>query len=118
MSKLTPKTKKGLRARRHRRIRAHVKGTATCPRLAVFRSNKYLYAQLIDDDKNVTIANASSMDVKGKTMMEDAKIVGERIAVAAVAKGIEKVVFDRGGFTFTGRIKALAEAARAGGLKF
>lgn len=118
MSKLTPKTQSALRARRHRRIRAKVKGTATCPRLAVFRSNKYFYAQLIDDDKQVTIASASSMDVKGKTMMEDAKIVGERVAAAALLKGIKKIVFDRGGFTYTGRVRALAEAARAGGLEF
>ncbi|MES2014588.1 MAG: 50S ribosomal protein L18 [Patescibacteria group bacterium] len=118
MSKLTPKTKSALRERRHRRIRAKVKGTASCPRLAIFRSNKYLYAQVIDDDSASTLASASSMDVKGKTMMEDAKIVGERVAAAAVAKGIKKVVFDRAGFTFTGRVRALAEAARAGGLEF
>ncbi|TAJ14299.1 50S ribosomal protein L18 [Patescibacteria group bacterium] len=118
MSKLTPTSKKSLRHRRHRRIRAKVSGDATCPRLAVFRSNKYLYAQLIDDTASVTLASASSMDVKGKTMTEDARIVGERIAEAGKAKGIKKVVFDRGGFTFTGRISALAEAARAGGLEF
>lgn len=118
MSKLTPKTKSALRARRHRRIRAKVRGTASCPRLTVFRSNKYLYAQIIDDDAAVTLASASSMDVKGKSMMEDAKIVGERVSEAAKAKGVTAVVFDRGGFTYTGRIRALAEAARAGGLKF
>lgn len=118
MSKLTPKTKSGLRARRHRRIRAKVQGTASCPRLTVFRSNKYLYAQVIDDDRAATLASASSLDVKGKNMMEDAKIVGERVAAAAIGKGITAVVFDRGGFTYTGRIRALAEAARAGGLKF
>lgn len=118
MSKLTPKTQSALRARRHRRIRAKVKGTATCPRLSVFRSNKYFYAQAIDDDAQMTLASASSMDIKGKTMTEDAKIVGERVAKALTEKGIKKVVFDRGGFTYTGRVRALAEAARAGGLEF
>ncbi|MBI3573554.1 50S ribosomal protein L18 [Candidatus Kaiserbacteria bacterium] len=118
MSKLTPKTKKDLRLRRHRRIRARVKGTAERPRLAVFRSNKFVYAQVIDDDKGMTLASASSRDVKGKTMTEDAKIVGERIAKAAIGKGVKKVVFDRGGFTFSARIRGLAEAARAGGLEF
>ncbi len=118
MSKLTPKTKKDLRLRRHRRIRAHAEGTAARPRLAVFRSNRYLYAQLIDDERGATLASASSQDVVGKTMMEDATIVGERIAEAASGKGITEVVFDRGGFAFTGRIRALAEAARKAGLKF
>jgi len=118
MSKLTPKTKADLRARRHRRIRARVSGTAERPRLAVFRSNKFVYAQLIDDEKGVTLASASSKDVKGKAMIEDAKIVGERIAKAASEKGVVKVVFDRGGFTYSARVKALADAARAGGLQF
>lgn len=118
MSLLTPTNKKALRERRHRRIRAKVKGTAEKPRLTVFRSNKYLYAQLIDDEANVTLASATSLDIKGKTMMEDAKVVGERIAKAGIAKGVKKVVFDRSGFTFTGRIRALADAAKAGGLEF
>jgi large subunit ribosomal protein L18 len=118
MSLLTPTNKKALRERRHRRIRAKVKGTAEKPRLTVFRSNKYLYAQLIDDDANATLASATSLDVKGKTMMEHAKIVGTQIAKAGVAKGVKKVVFDRSGFTFTGRIRALADAAKEGGLEF
>ncbi|MDO8523920.1 MAG: 50S ribosomal protein L18 [bacterium] len=118
MSKLTPKTKQELRARRHRRIRARVKGTAERPRLAVFRSNRFVYAQLIDDEKGATLAAASSKDVKGKTMTEDAKIVGERIAKAALGAGVKKVVFDRGGFTYSARVKALADAAREGGLQF
>ncbi len=118
MSKLTPKSATDKRARRHRRIRARVKGTATHPRLAVFRSNKYLYAQVIDDSTAQTLVSASSRDIKGKTMMEDAGIVGERIAKAAIEKGLKAVVFDRGGFTYAGRIKALADAARKGGLKF
>ena len=118
MSRLTPKTKAALRDRRHRRIRARVKGTADRPRLSIFRSNKFVYAQIIDDEKNVTLANADSKDIKGKTMIEDAKAVGERIAKAGTAKGVTKVVFDRRGFTYSARIKALADAARAGGLKF
>ncbi len=93
-------------------------GTADRPRLAVFRSNRFVYAQLIDDDKGVTLAFASSKDVKGKTMREDAKIVGERIAKAALGVGVKKVVFDRGGFTYSARVKALADAAREGGLQF
>ena len=118
MSKLTPKTKTALRERRHRRIRARVSGTMERPRLAIFRSNRFVYAQLIDDDKGVTLAAASSKDIKDKTMTEDAKIVGERIAKAAKEKGVTKVVFDRGGFTYSARVKALADAARAGGLEF
>lgn len=118
MSKLTPKTKNALRERRHRRIRARVSGTAERPRLAIFRSNKFVYAQLIDDERGVTLASASSKDVKGKPMTEDAKIVGERIAKAASEKGVKKAVFDRGGFTYSARVKALADAARAGGLEF
>lgn len=118
MSRLTPKTKNALRERRHRRIRARVSGTAERPRLAIFRSNKFVYAQLIDDEKGTTLASASSRDVKGKAMIEDAKIVGERIARAGVEKGVKKVVFDRGGFTYSARIRVLAEAARAAGLEF
>lgn len=118
MSKLTPKTKTALRDRRHRRIRGRVAGTAERPRLALFRSNKFVYVQLIDDDKGITLASASSKDIKGKTMTEDAKIVGERIAKSAKEKGVTKVVFDRGGFTYSARIQALADAAREGGLEF
>jgi large subunit ribosomal protein L18 len=118
MSKLTPKTKSELRARRHRRIRSRVRGTAERPRLAIFLSNKFVYAQLINDEKGLTLASASSKDVKGKPMTEDAKAVGERIAKAAVGKGVTKVVFDRGGFTYSARVRALADAARAGGLQF
>lgn len=118
MSRLTPKTKSDLRARRHRRIRARVRGTAERPRLAVFLSNRFVYAQLIDDEKGATLASASSKDMKGKPMTEDAKAVGERIAKTAVEKGISKAVFDRGGFTYSARVRALADAAREGGLKF
>jgi large subunit ribosomal protein L18 len=118
MSKLTPTTKKGLRKRRHARIRAKVQGTAERPRLAIFLSNRYVYAQLIDDDKGVTLASATSKDVKDKSMTEDAKVVGERIAKAAKEKGLSKAVFDRAGFTYSARVKALADAAREGGLQF
>lgn len=118
MSKLTPKTKEGLRARRHARVRAKVRGTAERPRLAIFRSNKAMYAQLIDDVAGKTIASASSQgSVKG-TLMEQSVMVGKNIAKAATEKGITRVVFDRGGFTYAGRIKALADAAREGGLTF
>lgn len=118
MSKLTPKTKKDLRSRRHRRIRARAFGTKAKPRLAVFRSNRFLYAQVIDDENGATLAAASSQSITGKSMMEAAQAVGEAIAKAASGKGVTDVVFDRGGFTYTGRIKALADAARANGLKF
>ena len=97
------------REQRHKRIRAKVKGTAERPRLCVYKSNRYLEVQLIDDEKGATL-------VAGK--MDDAQALGAVIAKGARAKGIETVVFDRGGFRYTGRVAALAEAARAGGLKF
>ncbi len=103
--------------RRHRRIRAKVIGTATRPRLSVFRSNRAISAQLIDDDKAVTLASASSAKLKG-TSAEKAKTVGKSIAEKALAKGVKTAVFDRGGYLYTGAIKALAEGAREGGLKF
>ncbi len=118
MSKLTPRTKADLRTRRHRRIRARVQGTAIRPRLSVFRSNKYVYAQVIDDTSGVTLASATSRGEKGKGMMEDARSVGSRIAAEATKKGVSAVVFDRGGFSYGGVIKALADAAREGGLTF
>ncbi len=117
MSRLTPKTKSELRVRRHKRIRGRVAGTESAPRLAVFRSNKYIYAQLINDDSATTIAAATSKGMKGG-MTEGAKAVGVKIAKDATAKGVSKVVFDRGGFKYIGVIKALADAAREGGLKF
>jgi len=107
-----------LRARRHRRGRAHIFGTAKKPRLAVFRSNRFLYVQLIDDERGATLASASSQDVQGKSMVKAAEIVGASIAKHAIGKGITSVVFDRGGFTYTGRIKVLADSARKGGLIF
>lgn len=116
MNKVNAKKEK--RVRRHTRIRAKVSGTAEKPRLAVFKSNRYISAQLIDDQSNVTLASSHSREVKGKSMTEKAQLVGEAIATKAKAKKITTVVFDRGGFIYTGNIKALADGARAGGLKF
>ncbi|MBI5138967.1 MAG: 50S ribosomal protein L18 [Candidatus Vogelbacteria bacterium] len=113
--------KKLQRERRHRRIRSRLAGTRETPRLVVFRSNKFIYAQLIDDDKGVTIAEANSMKAsKGKTAgnVLAATKIGIELAEKAKAKKVSKVVFDRGGYIYTGRVKALAEAARKGGLEF
>lgn len=116
MSKLTPKTALGRRRRRHARVRRRVRGSASRPRLAVFRSNKALYAQLIDDDAGKTLASATSLGVPGETLRERAEMVGGNIARAALKQGITEIVFDRGGFAYAGHIKALADAARVGGL--
>ncbi|MDP3996197.1 MAG: 50S ribosomal protein L18 [bacterium] len=105
------------RITRHKRIRAKVKGDANRPRLSVFRSNKYISAQLIDDEKGVTLGSASSRGSKGKKM-EIAKGVGKAIASEAVKKGHKKVVFDRSGYKFAGNVKAVAEGAREAGLSF
>jgi large subunit ribosomal protein L18 len=118
MSKLTPTTKSAQRTRRHRRVRGRVGGTEERPRLAVFRSNKYIYAQVIDDTKGVTLAAATTLGDKKMSQMEQAKKVGTLVAQAAQAKGITKVVFDRGGFKYAGRVAALASAAREAGLQF
>ena len=104
--------------RRHKKIRATVFGTEAKPRLAVFKSNKYIYGQLINDDKSETLLSLSSMKVKGKTFMERSSETGKELAKLALGKKIETVVFDRGGFKYVGRVKAFAEGARAGGLKF
>lgn len=101
-----------------KKIRAKIYGTATCPRLSVFRSNNYIYAQMIDDSKSTTVASASDMDVKTGTKTERAIAVGANIAKASNTKGIKTCVFDRNGFKYTGRIKALADSARKAGLKF
>jgi large subunit ribosomal protein L18 len=113
------------RARRHRRVRKKVSGTAERPRLAVFRSNKHIYAQVIDDVAGRTLAAASTEDpsLKGTAggtggNVDAATKVGNLVAERAKAAGIEKVVFDRGGFRYHGRVAALADAARAGGLEF
>ena len=109
------------RLRRHRRVRGKISGTAARPRLDVFRSAKHIYAQVIDDVSGKTLAAAGSNEkdfgIYGGNV-EAAKKVGQLVAERAKAKGIENVVFDRGGFVYHGRVQALAEAAREGGLKF
>ncbi len=110
--------KKEKRIRRHARIRARISGTSDMPRLSISKSNKHISAQLIDDENAVTLASAHSREVKGKNMMEKSGLVGQSIAIKAKAKKITKVVFDRGGFIYTGNVKALADGAREGGLKF
>jgi len=112
------------RERRHVRVRLNLAGTAQCPRLAVFRSVAEIYAQVIDDAAGRTLVSASSVDkdlreqMKDKKKSDQAKLVGKTIAERAKNKGIAAVVFDRGGFKYTGRVKALADGAREGGLKF
>lgn len=104
--------------RRHKRIRFRITGDAQRPRLSVFRSNRFLSVQLIDDTKGVTLATASTKTLKGKTPLEKASELGRTIASLASKKSIESVVFDRGGFLYAGKIKAVADGAREGGLKF
>ena len=105
-------------ARRHKRIRATISGTLERPRLSVFKSHKYISAQLIDDVAGKTVAAFTSRDAKSKTPAEKAKEVGVELAKKAKALKIEKVVFDRGGYLYTGKIKAIADGAREGGLIF
>ena len=112
-----PDTKKA-RAKRHKRVRGKVSGTAQCPRLCVFRSTNNIYAQLIDDVAGVTLAEANSLKMENGGNKEAAKWVGQQIGERAVAKGITEVVFDRGGYLYHGRVSELAEGAREGGLKF
>ncbi|HVS47282.1 MAG TPA: 50S ribosomal protein L18 [Candidatus Dormibacteraeota bacterium] len=107
------------RSKRHRRVRVHVAGTQERPRLAVFRSLNHVYAQLIDDGTSRTLAAASTVELKAKgNGMAEAAQVGKAIATKAKAAGVSSVVFDRGGFLYHGRIKALADAAREAGLEF
>ena len=109
------------RLKRHKRVRAKISGTAACPRLNVFRSSKNIYAQIINDEQGVTLAAASSVEKdfgETKGNKDEARKVGALIAERAKAKGIETVVFDRGGYIYHGRVKELAEGAREGGLKF
>ena len=113
--------KKAMRLKRHVRVRGKVSGTPECPRLNVFRSNANIYAQIIDDVNGVTLVSANTLEkeFEGATgNCEAAKKVGQVIAERAKAKGIEEVVFDRGGYIFHGRVAALAEGAREAGLKF
>ncbi len=112
------------RYRRHTRIRAKMEGTTSRPRLCVFRSLNHIYAQVIDDKQGHTLASASTFDPEmkaeavGKVKTNKAELVGSLVAKRALSKGINQVVFDRGGYKYHGRVKALAEAARQGGLKF
>ena len=112
------------RIRRHARVRAKLSGNAASPRLCVFRSLNHIYAQVIDDEKGHTLVTASTLDgdvktnVNGKAKSAKAALVGTLVAKRAIDKGIKQVVFDRGGYKYHGRVKALAEAAREAGLKF
>ncbi|NLT98030.1 MAG: 50S ribosomal protein L18 [Christensenellaceae bacterium] len=112
------------RKARHRRVRNKISGTADKPRLNVFRSLKHIYAQIIDDEAGVTLVSASTLspdirkEVEGKTKKEAARIVGLAVGRKALAKGIERVVFDRGGYVYMGRVQQLADGAREAGLKF
>lgn len=121
---ITKIDKNAERKRRHVRVRKSVTGTAERPRLSVYRSTNHIYAQLIDDTKGVTLASASTLEksvkaeIAGKTKREAAKIVGKLAAERAKEKGIETVVFDRGGYLYTGRVHSLADGAREAGLKF
>jgi len=105
------------RKQRQKKIRARISGTSKRPRLSVFRSLKHIYAQLVDDEKGVTITHANDCEMKGKKT-DNAFAVGEEIAKKAKEKKIKEIVFDRGGYLYHGRVKALAEGARKGGLKF
>ena len=118
------KDKNAERQVRHKRVRKNLSGTSQRPRLCVYRSLNKIYAQIIDDERRVTIVSASSLDkeiapfLAGKTKTEQAKIVGEELGKRAKKAKIKEVVFDRGGYVYTGRVAALAEGARSAGLKF
>ena len=118
------KSRSVARARRHSRVRKKLAGAVQRPRLKVFRSISGIYAQVIDDQAGRTLASASSVDrelrekVKGLKKSEQAKLIGKTVAERAKSKGVESVVFDRGGYRYSGRIKALADGAREGGLQF
>ncbi|MDO8568951.1 MAG: 50S ribosomal protein L18 [Dehalococcoidales bacterium] len=121
MGKIEPKA---ARIKRHNRVRLKISGTTERPRLAVFRSLSHIYAQVIDDTKGQTLVAASTIDAEikgdgnGKNKTNQAQLVGQMLAKRALSKGINQVTFDRGGFKYHGRVKALAEAARENGLKF
>lgn len=118
------KTRAEARKRRHHRVRKHLSGTSERPRLNVFRSLTEIYVQVINDEEGITLTAASSIDrelrpnMKDKSKTDQAQIVGEAIAERAKAQGITTVVFDRGGYRYIGRVKALADSARKGGLEF
>lgn len=121
---MAEKNRSEARIRRHVRVRINVQGTQQRPRLSVFRSLSEIYAQVIDDQTGHTVVSASTIDqelrdqVKGLKKSEQAKMVGKTLAERAKAKGVQAVVFDRGGFKYSGRVKALADGAREGGLEF
>jgi len=119
---ITKADKNAVRKKRHARVRSKLSGTAARPRLNVYRSNKHIYAQLIDDVNGVTLASASTLDkevsVESAGNIDAAVKIGELVAKRAVEKGIKSVVFDRGGYLYHGRVKALADAARENGLEF
>lgn len=121
---MAQKSREAMRKRRHQRVRSRVSGTAVRPRLNVFRSLSNIRVQIIDDEAGQTLVSASTQDkelkprVEGKKKLEQAQIVGTAIAERALAKGIKTVVFDRAGYKYHGRVKALADAARGGGLEF
>ena len=117
---IVKESKNDMRKKRHERIRTKISGTKECPRLNVFRSNSQIFAQLIDDVEGVTLASSSSVELKIKNggNAEGAKVVGKDIAEKAKKLKIKKVVFDRGGYLYHGRVEALAEAARENGLEF
>lgn len=106
------------RERRHQRIRKKIHGTKDCPRLSVYKSNDHIYAQLINDDEGKTLVSSSDLKLKKGTKTEVAKKVGEQLAKNAIDAKITKCVFDRSGYKYHGRVKAIAEATREGGLKF
>jgi large subunit ribosomal protein L18 len=110
-------TKRQARVRRHSRVRKKIRGEAARPRLAVYRSNRHIYAQLIDDRAAVTVVAASDAEVSGDNPLERAKAVGQLIATRAKDAGVERVVFDRGGRLYHGRVAAVADGAREGGLQ-
>jgi large subunit ribosomal protein L18 len=115
---ITQTNRNGIRQRIHDRIRRKLSGTGARPRLNVFRSLNHIYAQVIDDQTGQTLVSASSIKMKAGGNVAAAKEIGKAVAELAVEKGIKKVVFDRGGFLYHGRIKALADAAREAGLEF
>ena len=119
---ITKADKNAVRKKRHARVRTKLSGTEARPRLNVFRSNKHIYAQLIDDVNGVTLASASTLDkdvnLDSSSNIDAAVKIGELVAKRAVEKGISTVIFDRGGYLYHGRIKALADAARENGLEF
>ena len=114
----TSQIKQNKIARRHKKIRAKVSGTAARPRLSVFKSHKFIFLQLIDDEKGKTLVSAWSKECKGKKPADRAREVGAELARKALGQKIADVVFDRGGYLYTGHIKAVADGAREGGLKF